>query len=298
MQGDAAQWWTHVPLIGSSVSVALGKVSEGWMPFVAGLHFLPLFFISVVLLNQLPRPNKADVDEWVERSPMNRDDRLAFVRQFLFGLVLLCGAYFFLTAYRDFRDNYQVELLDELGYSYAQNKAIISRAETLVMFGVICALGLLSLFRQNRFALIAAFSIMTTGMALIGVATLLLDAKLINGFWWMTLIGVGSYLAYVPYGSMLFDRLIASMRVVATAVFAIYVADAIGYTGSVGVQLFRDLFSSGTSRLGFFKGYSYFLSVFGSICLVWSCFYFLRKQAQTRRSATLPADSEVGTAAR
>ena len=45
----------------------------------------------------------------------------------------------------------------------------------------------------------------------------------------MILNGLGVYLAYVPYGSVLFDRLIASTGVVSTAVFAIYVADFIGY---------------------------------------------------------------------
>ena len=94
----------------------------------------------------------------------------------------------------------------------------------------------------------------------------------------MTLTGLGSYLAYVPFGSVLFDRLIASTRAAGTAVFAIYVADAIGYTGSVGVQLYRDLAESNVSRLGFFEGYTYFMSVLGVTCLTGSCIYFLRRQ--------------------
>src|SRR5438093_13116990 len=94
----------------------------------------------------------------------------------------------------------------------------------------------------------------------------------------MTLTGLGSYLAYVPFGSVLFDRLIASTRVAGTAVFAIYVADAIGYTGSVGVQLFKDLAQSGLSRLGFFKGFTYFMSALGVTCLVSSAVCFLRRQ--------------------
>ena len=93
----------------------------------------------------------------------------------------------------------------------------------------------------------------------------------------MTLTGLGAYLAYVPYGAVLFDRLIASTRVVATAVFAIYLADAIGYTGSVGVQLYRDLAASNLSRLGFFMGFTYFMSVLGVVCLFSSCLYFLRR---------------------
>jgi len=130
--------------------------------------------------------------------------------------------------------------------------------------------------RRRHFCL-GAFSIMTGGALLLGLGTMLFEAHVINGFWWMTLTGLGSYLAYVPFGSVLFDRLIASTRAAGTAVFAIYLADAIGYTGSVGVQLFKDLAQSDISRLGFFKGYTCFISVLGMTCFVSSCVYFLRR---------------------
>jgi len=276
MEGSVADWWQQVPLIGAGIGSGLGKVSEGWMPAVTGLHFLPVFLLSVWLLNQLPRPSEADITERTKRQPMTGTDRLAFIRQFLPGMVLLCVAYFFLTAYRDFRDNYQVEILDGLGYPYAQNKTIISRTETLVAFGVMGALALLNLIKDNRRGLLGAFVIMTSGVVLLGLGTLLLETGLINGFVWMILTGLGSYLAYVPFGSVLFDRMIASTRVMGTAVFAIYLADAIGYTGSVGVQLFKDLGRGNLSHLGFFRGYSYFMCAVGAVCLIASCVYFLR----------------------
>jgi uncharacterized membrane protein YhaH (DUF805 family) len=112
------------------------------------------------------------------------------------------------------------------------------------------------------------------------VATGLQQTGLISGFWWMTLTGLGSYLAYVPFGSALFERVFAHTRAAGTAVFAIYVLDAIGYTGSVGVQLYKDLFQSGVPRLQFFIGFTCFMSVLGVICLVSSCAYFLRQQPE------------------
>lgn len=283
MEGAVADWWQGVPLVGP-ILARTGPVSESWMPAVAGLYFLPIFILSVYLLNLIPRPDQKDMAERVERKPMDGAQRLAFVRQFALGIIMLCGAYLFLTAYRDFRDNYQVELFDGLGYAYEQNKTIISRTETIVMFGVLGALALLNLFRDNRRGLIAAFSLMAGGCALLGISTLMLDAGMISGFWWMTLIGIGSYLAYVPYGSMLFDRLIASTRVVGTAVFAIYLADAVGYTGSVGVQLYKDLFQGDVSRFEFFKNYTYFMSLVGTAGLAGSCIYFLRKQRAAART--------------
>ena len=277
MAGTVAGWWNAVPLVGSGIGSALGRVSEGWMPAIAGFHFLPIFLGSVWLLNQLPRPSDADVAARVEREPMQGSDRLAFVRQFAFGLTFLCVAYFFLTAYRDYRDNYQVEILDGLGYPYKTNKTVISQAESIVTFGVMAVLALLNVVKDNRRGLLCAFGIMAGGVALLGVSTALLQAGWINGFWWMTLTGLGSYLAYVPYGSVLFDRLIASTRVVGTAGFAIYLADAIGYTGSVGVQLYKDLIAGSASRLGFFIQFTWFMSALGLVCLIASAAYFARR---------------------
>ncbi|MFO1458773.1 MAG: DUF5690 family protein [Verrucomicrobiota bacterium] len=281
MAGTVAGWWNAVPVVGAWIGSALGRVSEGWMPAFAGFHFLPIFLASVWLLNQLPRPSDADVAARVEREPMQGADRLAFVRQFAFGLTFLCVAYFFLTAYRDYRDNYQVEILDGLGYPYKTNKTVISQAESIVTFGVMAVLAMLNVVKDNRRGLLCAFGIMAGGVGLLGVSTALLQAGWLNGFWWMTLTGLGSYLAYVPYGSVLFDRLIASTRVVGTAVFAIYLADAIGYTGSVGVQLYKDLIAGSSSRLAFFIQFTWFMSALGLVCLLASAIYFARRTRQS-----------------
>jgi hypothetical protein len=294
LSGAAAGWWHHVPLVGDRVGGALGGVSESWLPAVAGFHFLPLFFVAVWLLNQLPVPTAADVAERLAREPMPGADRLAFAREFALGLGLLCGAYFLLTAYRDFRDSYQVELFDGLGYHYAGNQSIITRAETLVALGVMGVLALLYFVRDNRRALLCALGIMTGGVLLLGVSTALRQTGLISGFWWMTLTGLGSYLTYVPYNAMLFDRLIASTRVTGTAVFAIYLSDAIGYTGSVGVQLFKDLAAGSMTRVSFFTNFTWVMCLVGTACLVSSMIYFARK---TRVVTPIATARVIGVAA-
>ncbi|MDA7645272.1 DUF5690 family protein [bacterium] len=275
--GDVALWWNSVPLIGGIVASRLGEVSEGWMPAIVGLHFLPLFLCAVWMLNQLPGPSSDDILARQKRVTMDGASRLNFVREFFGALFLLIVAYLFLTAYRDFRDNYQVEILEGLGYPYAENKAIISKAETLVAFGVVACLALLNLIKDNRWGLIGAYGVMTAGVLLLGGATLGFEMGYISGFWWITLTGLGSYLAYVPYGSVLFDRLIASTKVAGTAVFAIYLADAIGYTGSVGVQLYKDLAHADLSRLAFFKSYTWFMAFLGVGCMLVSLVLVLRK---------------------
>lgn len=249
-------------------------VSEGWMPAITGALFLLPFLICVWLLSQLPGPTQADEDARTHREPMDGVHRLAFIKHFLPGMVMLALAYFFLTAYRDFRDNYGVEIFYHFGYT-DEDLGLFTQSETWVAFAVMGALAALNLIKNNRYGLIGAYAIMVTGLILMGGSTFLLDREMITGFQWMVLIGIGAYLAYVPYGSVLFDRLIASTRVVGTAVFAIYVADAIGYTGSVGVQLFNDFSQTELSHFEFLRRLTYFMAFFGTVMLVGSCLYFL-----------------------
>lgn len=247
-------------------------VSEAWMPFLTGLLFILPFIASVWCLERLPQPNAVDIQDRTQRAPMDAKGRRAFVAKFFPGLALLFIAYFFLTAFRDFRDNYGVEIFKVLGYE--STPAIFTLTELPVAFGVMLTLALLNMVKNNRRGLLGAYGVMISGFVMMGVGTLLFDQKLLRGDLWMILIGLGSYLAYVPFGSVLFDRMIASTRFVGTAVFAIYVADAIGYSGSIGVQLFKDIFATGDSRFSFFLGYTYLVSVLGVILLGISAAYF------------------------
>lgn len=250
-------------------------VSEMWMPAVTGAIFLPPYLLSVWLLSQVPKPDVADQTARSIRETMDSTHRLAFVQHFLWGFLLLLVTYFFLTAYRDFRDNFTVELFEAVDYPYQGNETAIAQSGTLVAFGVMAVLATLNCIKDNRRGLIAAFTIMSGGLALMGAATLMRRAGAINGFWWMTACGLGSYLAYVPYGSVLFDRLIAYTRVVGTAVFAIYVADAVGYSGSIITLIVQDRL--GYSHLQFFDAFSLGLSVVGFLFMVASCVYFLTR---------------------
>lgn len=254
--------------------MSVHQVDQFWMPFATGMLFLPPFLLSVWLLNQIPQPTDEDVRARVQRRTMDGRQRWQFIKQFLPGMLMLMIAYFFLTAYRDFRDNFGVEIFAQLGYGEKET-AIFTRCELWVAFGVLIALAMLNLIKNNRRGLIGAFAIMTLGTAMMGVGTLLRDAEQINGLTWMVLCGLGSYLAYVPYGSVLFDRLIASTRAVGTAVFAIYVADSIGYGGAISVMVSKDLIATDVSRLDFFRYLTYFMSILGTVLLIVSCCYFV-----------------------
>lgn len=247
-------------------------VGEYWMPFTTGAIFLLPFAASVGLLSLLPPPSAEDEMLRTRRQVMTRGDRLAFARRFLPGLVLLLSFYLALTAYRDFRDSFQADLFLEMGITDA---AAFSRTERPIAFGVLALLGIAFLVKGARRGLATVCLLMVAGMVVLGVSTLLYGKGRIGGETWMMVGGFGAYLAYVPFGSVLFDRVIAATRFAGTAVFAIYLADALGYSGSVGVMIYRDIFAAEASRLEFFRGFSLWLAAGGLPLLLGGAVYFL-----------------------
>ncbi len=250
-------------------------VSEAWMPFATGLLFLPPFFAAVWLLDQLPAPAVDDVRARTQRKPMTGAERRAFFVRFGLGLTLLTGLYTLLTAYRDFRDNFAAEIWAAVGES--GKPELFTLTEIPVALAVLVGLALLYRVRDNRRALLAVHAVMGAGALLIGGATVAFDLGLVGPVTWMVLIGTGLYLAYVPYGCMLFDRLIAATGAAGTAVFMIYVTDAFGYAGSVGVLLYKLLGQAELSWLAFFRGFSYVTAVVCATAFVASAWYFARK---------------------
>lgn len=255
-----------------------GGVSEYWMPFASACIFLlPLLFF-LWMLNQVPPPNALDEELRTKRQPMNREDRKKFLSLFAPGLVLLILTYTLLTAFRDFRDNYSAEVWKILGYG--NSPEIFTKTETPVTLAILIIMGSIMFIRSNRNAFMINQLIILCGMVLVGMATLLFDQNLISATAWMIMLGMGLYLGYVPFNSMLFDRMIATFKYVSTVGFLIYLADAFGYLGSIGVLLYKELGQPNLSWLEFFIHAGYGMSITGSLLIIGSMAYFHVKNRQ------------------
>lgn len=247
-------------------------VSEMWMPFVTGLMCLPFLVVFVGMLYAMPPPTAEDEAARTKREPMDAEARKRFFLAYLPGLLPLTILYVLLTAYRDFRDNFAREIWDALGMG--DTPEIFALSELPVAFGVMLALGALMLIRSNRTALIAVHLVMLAGTAMVGITTWMMQAGMLDPTWWMILVGLGLYLAYVPYGCVLFDRLIAAVGVSATAGFLIYVTDAFGYLGSVALLLYKNFGQPDLSWLQFFTTFSYVTSIVCTLLYIVSTGYF------------------------
>jgi MFS family permease len=269
------------------------SVNEYWMPLVIGLLFAIPLIIFVLMLQQIPPPSAEDERLRTKREPMNRTQRRQFLRTFAGGITLLVLAYILLTAFRDFRDNFAAELWNALGYG--DTPAIFTLTEVPIALCVLIVMGLLMFIKDNRQALATYHVLIALGFALVGGSTLAFERGWLSAPIWMTLAGLGLYLGYVPFNSILFDRLLATFRYVGTAGFLIYVADSFGYLGSVGVLFYKNFGQSEISWLQFFIRSSYVITFAGSGLMLLALLYFQRKQS-TWQSA-VPSQESVPTVA-
>jgi hypothetical protein len=266
-------------------------VSAFWMPAAAGALFFPLLLIAVLGLSLLPPPSAADRAERTERAPMNGEQRRSFLRRHAAAIVPLIAAYVFLTAFRDFRDNFAAEIWQQLGYKNVA--ALFTASEVPVALASLALLGALMIVRDNRRALLLVHGAIIGGAVLIGAATLAFQAGLLSPVVWTILTGAGVYMAYTPFNAMLFDRIIATTREVGTAGFLIYLADASGYAGTVGLLLFRNFGAVHLDWVSFFETIAYATTVVCVGGVLLSALHFFRIRTNNVFGAPVRAGSSA-----
>ena len=191
------------------------------------------------------------------------------------GLIGLVIIYVGLTALRDFRDNFAVEIWTGLGFR--NDAEIFTVSELPVAVIVLVMLALLMFIRDNRRAFLANLALVAAGLVLAGISSLAFKAHLIGPVPWMVALGTGLYLGYTPFNALLFDRFIAATGRTGTAGFLIYVADACGYMSSVTLLVLYNFVGVKIPWVEFLVVISYSAAVVGLVLLAGSGFYFHRR---------------------
>lgn len=270
-------------IISSGIVKSIGKYvldtlhfSEFWMPFVTGLFFIiPLLFFSL-LLNKLPEPSEEDIALKSERKPLSKKQRLQLFKQFSIPITSIVVFYCFLTAIRDFRDNFSREIWDELGYK--DSIFIYTVAEIPIAIIVLIILGWLGSIKKNPKAFDYYHYALILGSIVTGISTVFFQNHYISSFLWMTLSGFGMYICYIPFNGLYFDRMIATYKINGNVGFLIYIADAFGYLGSIFVLLMKNFGQKNGSWLHYFIGGIYLVSLIG-ICTTCLSFLFFKRKS-------------------
>ncbi|MBX2873121.1 MAG: hypothetical protein KTR30_13500 [Saprospiraceae bacterium] len=272
-------------IVASGLVKAVGRamvdnygVSEFWMPFFVGLLFVPTLILGVWMLSKIPPPSLEDEEERTKRIPMNGAQRWAFFRSFAPGIVLMVLVYTALTIFRDLRDNFAVELWAGLGYADAPE--VLLTAEIPIAICVFVIIAFMIVIKNNQLAFYANLGMILLGGLLLLATTYLFQQGHMHPAAWMILVGFGMYLSYVSYHTMLFERWIALFKYQSNIGFLMYVADAFGYLGSVGILFYKNFSSPDLNWLDFILKVSYVIGILIVVLSLLAFFYFKFRQKQ------------------
>lgn len=253
------------------------QVSEYWMPFVVGCIFMPPLLLFVYLLEKIPPPDTADKEQRMERLPMSREQRRALLSGFLPGILSLVLIYVLVTILREVRDSFMADMWRESGEVF--NAGVFASTETIITVIILVLIAAMMLLRNNFRAFMLAQVIMLLGFIISLVITLLYMQQQTSLYSWMLLVGLGLYMVYIPFNSILFDRFIAAFRFAGNVGFLIYLADSFGYLGSVGVLLIKTILKVEANWLHFYQQLVLVTGMVGMAGTIISLLYFRRKYA-------------------
>ncbi len=245
-----------VKSVGTYLIQNLG-VSDFWMPFLTGGIFYPVLLLSVFLLNHIPAPSAEDVALRSSRPSMDRASRRDFFREFRPGIIMLILVYMMLTGLRDLRDNFVVEIWEAMEIEVAPE--LLTQTEIPITLVLLVMMSCLVLVKNNKEAFFLNLWIILAGFALAIVGTLGFQSGFITPFYWMVLVGTGVYMAYIPFNSLLFDRLIATFKTAGNVGFLMYLVDSFGYLGSSLVLV--------SKQFGFMQDLSWFHFYLSSVLI-------------------------------
>lgn len=256
----------------------LPRLDEYWLPAIIGLLFLPVFLFFVWMLRLIPSPTETDRALRVERKPMTKADKSNALRTYGWGIGGFVLLYVMLATMRDFRDNFSVEIWNEIEPGW--NKNVFSITETICGVVVLLAIGSLSMIKSNYRGFAVTQYLIAAGLLLCGAATVLFNFGFVSPFNWMLWSGTGMFLAYTPIQVAVFERMIALFRIRSNAGFFVYICDANGYLGSVALLLFKEFLTPSLQWSVVLENFCLGLSVLGLIMLIISAHFFRVKLAR------------------
>jgi MFS family permease len=263
-----------VKTVGAWLMLNFG-ITEFWVPFYTGLVFAAPLLLFVYLIEKIPSPDDKDIAYRTARVPMLAQDRKNFIRIFLPGLIACILIYAFATIFRDMRDNFSAEMWKEMGFF--DKPELFAKTETPITIIILLLIGSMVMIKDSFKAFMLSHFFIGLGFIIAGFSSYLFTNQNIPPIWWMTLVGLGLYMVYIPFNSVFFDRLIAAFKHTGNVGFLIYLADSFGYVGSVGVMLSKEIFKVQLNWVTFFSNSVIWLSLVGLALTIFSSVYFYAK---------------------
>jgi Family of unknown function (DUF5690) len=265
---------------GTVKSIGLGimkdwQVAEIYMPFVTGLLFLPLLFISVWMLGKIPPPSAEEVKNRGVRTSLDQSQRVKLFKQFLTGLVAVALINLFFTILRDVKDNYGVEIIRSLLPNFESD--IFSKMETIAAFSVFFLLLLVAGIKNHFKSIRAHHLVMTLSFAGVLLCSFFLNRSILSPIAVLILYTICLYLGYNTLQCLFLERFIASFKINGNIGFLFYIMDTVAYSGSCVIIIHKELFSPKLDWLAYFLQISLVIGIIGLALTLVSWIYFTRK---------------------
>ncbi len=255
-------------------------LSEFVMPAVLGFLFLVPFMGFVWMLSVLPPPTAEDKRLRSKRIPMQKRHKYLAMGRYGFGIVLIIGIYALLTTMRDFRDNFAVEIWQEI--DPLQDFTIFAKMETYVAVFVLIGVGLLTAVKDSLKAYGLICGIFFAAFSCIGIVTKGYTNHGITAYTWMLLLGVGLFFPYILIQIAYFERIIALFKIKGNVGYFVYLCDSVGYLGSVGILFYKEFAGGELTYSAILLAFASFTAILGGIFTLLQLVFFIWKYIQAK----------------
>jgi len=191
-------------------------------------------------------------------------------------------SYILLAVYRDYRDNFAVEIWNGIGIK--ENAILLSLTEIPTSIIILFMMIFLQRIKNNMKAFVGIHLLAITGGVIALCATLMYGKGIISPVVWISCTSIGLYLAYVPANTIFFERLFAVFRYPGNASFVVIMADFFGYCGSIFVLLYKNFSTHSISYADFFYDISIIVPIILILTQLFSIGYYVALKRKDNRS--------------
>ena len=257
-----------------------GRRTTDILASIIGAVAFPLLCLTGWMMTRLPKPDAADVAARSERVTLNGRQRWQLFRRFMPVLLLLFTANLLLTVQRDIKEDFIVCIIDvstvpSWAFAYLDG---IATVVLLAMFAILSAVG------SHLRVLCTLLGVSTAGMALLAFIGAYQTQLALPTTLWLFLQTLCIDIAYLSFQTIFFERFIACFKLHANVGFFIITIDFIGYLGTLGILLFKELGAPNIDWPLFYNEMSTWVGV--ACCIMFVCSVaYLVQAGRTRREA-------------
>lgn len=248
-------------------------VSEFWMPALVGAVAFPLLCLMGWMMTKFPQPSAADIAARTKRVTLNGQQRWQLFKRFMPVLILLFGANLLLTVQRDIKEDFIVCIIDVSQVS-SWTFAYLDSMATLVLLGVF---GMLAATGNHLRALCIILVLAAMGMGIIAFLGAEASTLHIPLTTWLFLQTFCIDIAYLSFQTIFFERFIACFKIKGNVGFFIITIDFVGYLGTLGLLLFKELKAPHIDWTSFYNGMSVYVGVACCLAFAISIVYIINK---------------------